>query len=193
MLDSLISALNTIIFSIQENFFFIISIVIALWLIQFFNTLVGYRLNMLGIYPRTWHGLIGIPFAPFLHGSYSHLFFNTIPFIVLGSLLLIKGKSFFLFVSLFIILVSGLATWAFSRRAIHVGASSVILGYWGFLLFNAYEERSPMAFILAFLCVYYFGWMVFNLLPTEEKISWEGHVFGFLSGVLASLLAHDVM
>ena len=188
MLEDLVDAFNQIFSSIQENFGFLATIILILWGIQFLNHISGYRLNLLGILPRTFHGLIGIVAAPFLHGSWQHLFFNTIPLVVLGALILVNGKQQFFEISTIIILASGFATWLFGRRALHVGASGVILGYWGFLLFSAYEEKSALGFVLGFLCLYYFGGLVLNLFPTEEKVSWEGHVFGFFSGILASYL-----
>ncbi len=193
MLENLADAFNQIFSSIQENFGLLAAIILILWGIQFLNHISGYRLNLLGIYPRTVHGLIGIIAAPFLHGSFQHLFFNTLPLIVLGALVLVNGKPAFLEISAIIMGISGFATWLFGRRALHVGASGVILGYWGFLLFSAYEEQSALTFALGFLCLYYFGGLALNLFPTEEKVSWEGHVFGFFSGILASyLMTHQL-
>src|SRR5690606_2972312 len=96
-----------------------------------------YRLNIFGIYPRKIPGIIGIVFSPFLHGSAQHLFFNSIPLVVLAALILVKGHLYFYEVTIWIAVFSGVLTWLFGRSAFHIGASSVIMGYWGFLLFEA--------------------------------------------------------
>lgn len=163
-------------------------IVAGLWVIQIINASLHYRLNVLGIYPRHPIGLIGIIFAPFLHGNFSHLFLNSIPLVILIDFLLITGIHTFIYVTIIIIVLSGLATWLFARKAIHIGASSVVMGYWGYLLINAYEHPSNTSIILAILCIFYFGSMWLNLFPTGKKTSWEGHVFGFLAGLIAALI-----
>ncbi|HVV68550.1 MAG TPA: rhomboid family intramembrane serine protease [Gammaproteobacteria bacterium] len=188
MLEILVNTFDQISASIQENISFLLAIILALWVIQVVNKIFGYRLNTLGIYPRSLHGLIGILASPFLHGSFQHLFFNTLPLLILGALVLVNGKPEFLIVTAIIMGAGGFATWLFGRRVIHVGASGVILGYWGYLLFRAIEEKSALTIVLGLLCLYYFGSLALNLFPREERVSWEGHLFGFLSGLLASYL-----
>ena len=191
IIDTFVSTFDYAYDSVQQNTYFLLSIIAGLWGIHLVNALSGYRLNVLGIYPRRTHGLVGIAFSPFLHGSNQHLFINSIPLFILGALVLVMGKYIFFAVTILVMLASGLAVWLFGRPGYHVGASSLILGYWGFLLFHAYEDRSMMTFFLAFLCLYYFGGLVFSLFPQEERVSWEGHLAGFLSGWLASyLLSH---
>jgi membrane associated rhomboid family serine protease len=188
MLESIVSSFAQIGASIQENLLLLALILLGLWAIQIVNSLAGYRLNLLGIYPRSWFGVPGILLSSFLHGSYKHLFFNSIPLFVLAALVLVQGKLQFVQITLIIILISGIAVWLFGRRAFHVGASSLIMGYWGFLLFNAYQERSTLPILLALLCLYYFSNLALSLFPTEQKVSWEGHVFGFLGGIIASYM-----
>lgn len=160
-------------------------IIAGLWLIHVVNFFLGYRLNVFGIYPRHPLGLIGIAASPFLHGNVNHLLFNSIPLFILMNFILLQGEQKFLCINLTVILFSGLVTWLFGRRALHIGASGVVMGYWSYLLVNAYQHPSLMAFILAIVCIYYFGGLFLSLLPAEEKVSWEGHVFGFLGGLLA--------
>lgn len=188
MLDNIVAAFNQVITGFQLNLPFLLGLLGILWGIHLINVLMGYRLNVFGILPRTPHGLIGIAASPFLHGSFGHLFFNSIPLFVLSAMILANGRQFFFDVSIIIIFCSGAILWLFGRRAMHVGASGVIMGYWGFLLLNAYQQRSFVAILLALLCLYYFSGLVFSLFPREERVSWEGHVFGFLAGLLASYL-----
>ncbi|MBS0350238.1 MAG: rhomboid family intramembrane serine protease [Proteobacteria bacterium] len=188
MLQELALALQAIVQSIQDNYLLLLWIAIVLWLVLLINKLMGYRLNFLGIVPRTASGLIGILFAPLLHASANHLFFNIIPLLALAGFILIAGTTLFWKVTVCIILFSGILTWLLGRRAIHIGASALVTGYWGYLLFNAYRHPSMMAFILAIICVYYFGGIFLGLFPSEERVSWEGHLFGFVAGIATNYL-----
>lgn len=153
---------------------------------QRFNPLSG--LDQYGIVPRNLIGLRGILFAPFLHGNLGHLIGNTIPFLVLGWFVMLREINDFLVVSIISALVSGLGTWLFGAPGIHIGASGVIFGYLGYLLLRGYFERSAIAIAMSlFVCVLY-GSLLFGLSPFQIGISWEGHLFGFLGGVLSARL-----
>jgi membrane associated rhomboid family serine protease len=131
--------------------------------------------------------LTGIFFAPFLHHDFNHLFFNSVPFFILTNLVLLHGQLNFYICSLIIICGGGLGVWLFGRRAVHIGASGLIMGYFGYLLAEAYYNLSAITIILAVLALYYFGGLIFALIPGARKdVSFSGHLFGFLSGVLAA-------
>ena len=132
---------------------------------------------------------MGIPLSPFLHGSFAHLILNTVPLVTLGSFVAFYGTRIFLTVSLWIILLSGAALWLFGRSAYHVGASSVLFGYFGYLVARGWYERSVTALLVAFLTLGLYGGMVWGVLPTRYYVSWEGHLFGLLAGVLVARLA----
>jgi membrane associated rhomboid family serine protease len=169
----------------RQNIHFSLSFIAVLWAVHFVNMLVGYRLNIFGIHPRHPFGLIGIFVSPFLHGDFNHLFFNSIPLFVLANFILLGGVQVFYAVTAIIIVGSGLFVWLFGRRAIHIGASGLIMGYWGYVLVIAYEQPSVVAIALAFVSLYYFGGLVMSLLPGGEGVSWEAHIGGFLAGLLA--------
>lgn len=149
-------------------------------------------LDQYGIIPRNLIGLRGILFAPFLHGGLGHLIGNTIPFIVLGWLVMLRETKDFFVVSIISALVSGLGTWMFGSAGLHIGASGVIFGYLGYLLARGYFERSGTAIAMSlFVCALY-GSLIWGILPMQQGISWEGHLFGFLGGILsAKLLSLD--
>jgi len=158
------------------------------WLVQVVNVLAGGRLRVLGIYPRHPIGLIGVVCSPFLHGDWNHLIVNSLMLVVLASLLLVSGATVFWTVTGIIIIVSGLAVWFAGRESLHIGASSSVMGYWGFLLIQVYHHPNALTILIAAVCLYFFSGMFLNLVPGDKKVSWEGHVFGFVSGVLASYL-----
>ena len=184
-MDDFLTQLNNFAGLMKDNTPIALVIVGIFWVMFFLSKLTGYRLNQLGLYPRSVRGLLGIVSHAFLHGDFNHLFFNSIPLLVLVDFILIQGITVFIQVSLIIILLSGIAVWCFGRRGIHIGASSLIMGYFSYLLVNAYRNPSVSTIILAIVCLYYFGGFLFDLFPREEKVSWEGHLFGFLAGLAA--------
>ncbi len=146
-------------------------------------------LNALGIAPHSFTGLRGILFAPFLHGGFYHVAANTVPFIVLGWFVMLRNVSDFYFVSVMSALVGGLGTWLVGRPCtVHVGVSGVIFGYLGYLLFRGYFERSFVAIAISIAIAIAYGGMIWGVLPTRGYISWEGHLFGFIGGILAAKL-----
>ena len=187
-MDNFIIILPEILNVLKVNMVLIFFIVAGIWALHCCNFLLGYRLNVLGIYPRSWHGLIGIVFSPFLHGNFGHLFLNTIPLLLLADFVSLDGWPIFYQVSLSIILLSGFAVWLLGRRAIHIGASSLIMGYWGYLLMNVAHQGTLAAVLLALLSLYYFSGLMLNLVSFKKGTSWEGHIFGFLAGLLTAYL-----
>lgn len=173
---------------IEANFYTSFLMIAGLWAIHFVNLATGMRLSYLGIYPRHLIGLIGIIFSPFLHGSITHLFFNSIPLFVLICFVLVGGIHKFIYITAIITLLSGLGVWLMGRRAIHIGASSLVMGYWGYLLVDAIRNPNTMSVMLGVVCVYYFGGLFFSLFPEEETVSFEGHIFGFLAGIATSYI-----
>ena len=146
-------------------------------------------LNALGIVPHSFIGLRGILFAPFLHGSFYHIISNTVPFIILGWLVMIRNIKDFYFVSFMAALVGGLGTWVIGRNcSIHIGASGVIFGYLGYLLFRGYFEKSFVAIAISVGIFMTYGGLIWGVLPTNPYISWEGHLFGFIGGIMAAKL-----
>lgn len=166
------------------------SVVLIFWVVTIVNEFfLGRRLNSLGILPQSIVGLRGILFAPFLHGGFYHVAANTVPFVVLGWFVMLRNINDFYVVSLVSALVGGLGTWLVgSPYSIHIGASGVIFGYFGYLLFRGYFERKFVAIAISIAIAIAYGGMIWGVLPTRSYISWEGHLFGFIGGVLAAKL-----
>jgi membrane associated rhomboid family serine protease len=163
-----------------------------MWGLEILDTFVfRHGLDTLGILPRNAIGLRGILFAPFLHGSFAHLAANTVPLIVLGWLIMAQSISNFVMVSVICMLVGGLGTWLFGANALHIGASGIIFGYIGFLLARYYFDRRLSSGIIALVVGCTYGSVLWGILPSMPGISWEGHLFGFLSGILAARATID--
>jgi len=167
-------------------------LVAVMWGLQILNQFVFHStLAIYGIIPRHPVGLRGILFAPFLHGSFAHLMGNTIPFLILGWLIMLRETRDFFVVSAIAALCSGIGTWVIGSPGVHIGASGVIFGYLGYLLLRGYFERSALAIALSLFVGILYGSLIWGVLPLRYGISWEGHLFGFLGGILAArLLAH---
>ncbi len=166
------------------------TVVSIFWIVFILNSVIFEgRLNAFGIKPNNLTGLRGILFAPFLHGSFYHVLSNTVPFIVLGWLVMLRSLKDFYFVSFMSALVGGLGTWLIgSPNSVHIGASGVIFGYFGYLLFRGYFERSFVAIAISIVIAVTYGGLIFGVLPTRSYISWEGHLFGFIGGIIAAKL-----
>jgi membrane associated rhomboid family serine protease len=165
------------------------TVVSIFWVVFILNEVVfGRSLNAFGILPHHLVGLRGILFAPFLHGNFYHIAANTVPFVVLGWLVMLRNTKDFYFVSFLSALVGGLGTWLFGRDSIHIGASGVIFGYFGYLLFRGYFEKSFVAIAISIAIAIGYGGMIWGVLPTRSYISWEGHLFGFIGGIIAAKL-----
>lgn len=145
------------------------------------------NLSQFGIMPHRLIGLRGILFAPFLHGNYYHIASNTASFLVLGWMVMLRNTNDFYFVSVFTAIASGLGTWLVgSPSSVHIGASGVIFGYFGYLLSRGYFEKSFVAIAISITIAMSYGSLIWGILPTRSYISWEGHLFGFIGGVLAA-------
>ncbi len=163
------------------------TLVALLWTIEAIDWLLPLPLDIFGIIPRTEMGLRGIFIAPFLHGNFAHLAANTAPLIVFGWLILLAGARDFFLVSGIAMVASGLGTWLIGApNSVHIGASGVIFGYFGFLLLRGLFERSAMSIVLSLIVGFVYGGFIWGVLPNQPGISWEGHLFGFLGGVLAA-------
>ncbi len=189
-LESTTDVLNQITASFTAHAKFLLIIIAIGFAVHIINVLFfKRRLNALAIRSRKPSGLIGIVFAPWLHGDFGHLIVNALFFFVLSSMtLVIISFDNYIKLSIFLILGTGLLTWAFARRAIHLGASGVIMGYWGFILVSAIQHPSAFTIITAVVCVFYFGTMISNVMPTDPRHSWESHLFGCISGIIAAFI-----
>ncbi len=159
-------------------------VVASLWVVHLLNFLCGYHFNHWGIIPRRARGLVGIPLSPLLHANSGHLFFNSVPLVVLLSMFLANGWQFALYISVILIVVSGTLLWLIGQHGVHIGASSLIMGYIGYLLANAYFYPTLSTILIAGLVLLYFGNALFSIFPQANKnLSWTGHLAGLLSGV----------
>jgi membrane associated rhomboid family serine protease len=164
--------------------------VVFLWLIEGIDWLI-FRgaLDNFGVWPRTAVGLWGILFAPFLHVGFGHLAANSIPFLVLGWFVMLRRIRDFFIVTGIVTIASGLGIWLIApANTVHLGASGLVFGYFGFLLLRGYFERSRSSILWSILVLFLYGGMIWGVLPQQYGISWQSHLFGFLGGILSAYL-----
>ena len=149
------------------------------------NEITSYALNDYGIYPREIGGLSGIAVSWAIHGSPAHLMNNALPLVILGTFVAVRGQATYIKTTIFVVALSGILVWLVGKPALHLGASGIVFGYFGYLLARGWLERSPAAVGLAFLAVVMYGGILVGVLPGQEGVSWESHLFGFVAGAIA--------
>lgn len=157
------------------------------WTVFVVNTMLAGALTPFGIVPRTLIGLRGILFAPFLHGSLAHLISNTLPFLALGWMVMLRDRRHVLPVTLYAMVGAGLMAWLLGAPGtVHIGASGVVMGYLGFLLLAGVYTRSLGSIVLSLITAALWGGLVLGIAPSQPGVSWQAHLGGFLGGVLAA-------
>jgi membrane associated rhomboid family serine protease len=158
-----------------------------LWVVEAFDVASGEQLERNGILPRMLDGLSGVVWAPLLHDDWAHLAANTLPFFVLGFLALANGLRQFVVVTATIWVLGGLAVWLVGPSGTnHIGASGLIFGWLAFVLVRGFYARSAAQITLAVMLFLFWGGMLWGVLPGQPGVSWQGHLFGALAGVVAA-------
>ncbi|WP_456378523.1 rhomboid family intramembrane serine protease [Lutibacter sp.] len=161
---------------------------VLIWFIYFLEINFGFNLNKYGIYPKSVVGLRGILFSPFIHSNAKHLINNSVPlFVMLGCLYYFYQKiaNKVLIVG---VLLTGILTWVFGRPSYHIGASGIIYLLVSFIFFSGVFRKYYRLIALSLIIVFLYGSMVWYIFPTEERISWEGHLSGFLVGLVFAFI-----
>jgi membrane associated rhomboid family serine protease len=174
--------------AVGKAFVTMCAVVPVFMLLQWIDRPLGGELKRWGeIDPRELGGLDGILLAPLLHVDYAHALGNSIALILLGTFVLAGGGRRFVYVTLFIAVISGVLVWLFSPAPV-VGASGVLMGYLGFLLTRGIVERSLWNIGVSLLAILLFGWQIGSVVPGQERVSWQAHLFGFAAGVVAAFI-----
>ncbi|MCF6268747.1 MAG: rhomboid family intramembrane serine protease [Melioribacteraceae bacterium] len=156
-------------------------------IIELTKYLSGYSFVQFGILPREISGLVGIVTAPLIHSNIKHLFSNAIPLLVLGTSIYYfypeSSKSAIPIIYLF----TNFLVWLFARESYHIGASGIVYGLASFLFFSGIIKKDRRAITLSLLTSFLYGGMVIGIFPTKEGVSWESHLFGFLTGLVLAI------
>lgn len=174
------------------GFVFVIAFVALLWALAVFNfasSWFGFDLRQYGIFPRTASGLWGIPLHVFIHANFGHLAANSVPLLILGGLSSFRGRGAVFALSAFVVIIGGSLVWLMGREAIHIGASGLVFGYFGYLVGRGFYQPGVLSVLVAVVVIFFYGWSIlFGVLPSSPFVSWEGHLFGLIAGVLYAAL-----
>lgn len=162
--------------------------IVTIWLIYWVEITFGYNFNTYGILPREIKGLRGVLFSPFIHSDASHLSSNSIPLFVLLASLFYFYRKIAHKVLIYGILFSGLFCWIIARDSYHIGASGVIYLLFSFIFFSGIIRKHYRLIAMSLVVIFLYGGMIWFIIPTEDRISWEGHLSGFLIGLLFAFL-----
>jgi len=163
----------------------------VMWIVEIADQVGGGRLDRYGIEPREVDGLDGVVLAPFLHGGFDHLIGNTIPFLLLGFAIALGGAARVGIVTAVVALVGGLGTWLVApSNTVHIGASGIVFGYAAYLVARGIYSRSALQIGVGVVVLAVWGTTLLRGLVPEDGISWQGHLFGAVGGVIAARLLH---
>jgi membrane associated rhomboid family serine protease len=174
-----------------RGFALVAAMAAVMWVVEVVDQIADGRLDAYGIVPRSVDGLDGVAFAPFLHGGWDHLIGNTIPFLVLGFAIALGGIARVAAVTVIVALVGGLGTWLVApANTVHIGASGIVFGFAAYLVARGVYSRSVAQIAVGLLVLAVWGTTLLRGLVPEDGISWQGHLFGAIGGVLAARLLH---
>lgn len=160
-----------------------------IWIVWLLNTtLFQGALFAFGIRPRDAEGLIGIPVHPLLHAGIPHLLHNSLGILLFGTLLYLREERDFWIVTALGALLGGFGVWLLGRPSIHIGASTVLFAYFGYLVAVGLFERRIGSLILSVVLFLGWGSVLLGVLPNQNGISWEGHLFGLFAGIAGARL-----
>jgi len=165
------------------------AMVVVMWFVEILDALGADSLDSYGIRPRAADGLDGILFSPFLHGSWGHLIGNTVPFVILGGLIALGGLVRVAAVTATVAVVGGAGVWLFAGAdSIHIGASGLVFGFAGYLVARGAFTRSLLHLAVGIAVAAVWGTTLVSGLVPQDGISWQGHLFGGIGGVVAARL-----
>ncbi|MGW3484812.1 rhomboid family intramembrane serine protease [Rhodococcus indonesiensis] len=173
----------------QRAALLIAGFVALLYAIEAVDAAAPAELDTAGIEPRSADGLWGVLFAPVLHADWAHLSANTIPLLVLGFLVLVSGIGRGLAATAIIWVVGGLGTWLTAGAGfVHIGASILVFGWLTYLITRGIFTRQANQIVIGVIVLFVYGSILWGVLPSDPRVSWQGHLFGAVGGVLAAWL-----
>jgi membrane associated rhomboid family serine protease len=175
----------------QSGFVLVAAMAVLMWVVEVLDAILPAQLDGNGIRPRDGDGLVGILTAPFLHAGFDHLLANTIPFLLLGLVIALGGAMRVLAVTAVVAVVGGVGTWLLGPdHTVHIGASGIVFGYAGYLVARFFYSRNLLHLVAAVAVVALWGGSLLAGFVPTPGVSWQGHLFGALGGIVAARALH---
>jgi membrane associated rhomboid family serine protease len=178
-------------FHLKRSFTIVAAFTVVLWLIKITEVLIGARLYKYGIQPGQLSGLTGIFLAPLIHSTFSHLFANTAPLLILGTALLYGYPKSAKIAVPVIYIGTGLCVWLFARQTYHIGASGLTFGFMFFVFTIGAIRWDRRAIALSMVVFFLYGSMIWGIFPNETSTSYESHFFGAMFGIILAILLRN--
>jgi len=168
----------------------VLTMAAVMWVVEIIDLLPHTDFDRWGVRPRSLAGLTGIVTEPFLHDGFGHLIGNTIPFLVLGCIIAASGTQRFVQVTVIVGLFTGAGTWLVApSHTVHIGASGLVFGYLAYLVARGFFERHIGQIVVGLIVLFFYGSILWGVLP-RPGVSWQGHVFGAVGGLVAAWVIH---
>tara|TARA_Y100000034_G_scaffold6762_2_gene7466 strand:- start:275 stop:817 length:543 start_codon:yes stop_codon:yes gene_type:complete len=162
-----------------------VAFIIAIWTVFLVDMVLPGDFNNWGLVPRSLSGLVGIVTMPFLHGNLGHIISNTVPILILMSLLgVTSAKSSEIVAEL--IVAAGVLLWLFGTKNIHIGASGLVYALVTYLVMSGWWSKNPQKTAIGLFVAVFYGGLVWGVLPTQPGVSWTGHLFGAIAGIITA-------
>lgn len=163
-------------------------VLIIIWSVKIFEIVFDYDFTEYGVLPRKLNGLIGILFSPLIHSDVNHLLSNSLPVIILCLLIFNFYSQIAKKILIYLYFISGLWLWCIGRESFHIGASGLIYAMASFLFFSGILRKNSQLSAVALLVIFIYGGLFWGLFPIHKNVSWEGHLTGFIAGILVSFI-----
>jgi len=172
---------------------FPIYFVALMWIVHILKVILELRIHRFGIYPRTMEGIKGIFLSPLIHGDFHHLISNSFPMLGMGLIIFLFYKRVALVSFVLIYIITGLLVWLFAySNAYHIGASGVVYGLISFVFWTGVFRRNIKSIVLALIVLFLYSGYIPGILPNQENISWESHMYGGIMGIFVAFLFKNV-
>ena len=168
-----------------------IMFLLIMWTTHLFQFVFNISFIKLGVLPKTYIGLKGIFLSPFIHKDWSHLINNSYPILVLGTLLFYSYKKIAYRIFFLLFIFSGVLLWMIGRQSFHIGASGIIYSLASFLFFSGIIRKNPPLTAISLVVLFLYGSMIWGLFPINKFSSWEGHLSGFITGLVISIIFRE--
>lgn len=160
---------------------------LTMWLVKIIEVNFNFSFVKFGVYPQTLSGLKGILFSPFIHKDFTHLLNNSYPVLILGGMLFSFYRKIATRIFLWLFFISGFWLWIIGRPSFHIGASGIIYALASFILVSGIIRKNPRLSAVSLVVIFLYGSMIWGILPTNEAVSWEGHLAGFVAGIIVAV------